>query len=43
MAERHSEKRPGMTWLEMDVLDMSFADGEFDLVVDKGMPFPGRG
>ncbi|ODO07656.1 hypothetical protein L198_01237 [Cryptococcus wingfieldii CBS 7118] len=36
MRERHSEARPEMTWLEMDILNLQFADDEFDLVVDKG-------
>lgn len=36
MSERHSELRPKMTWLEMDVLDLQYGDGEFDIVVDKG-------
>ncbi|WVQ81672.1 hypothetical protein IAT38_003797 [Cryptococcus sp. DSM 104549] len=36
MKERHAEKRPLMTWQEMDVLNLEFAEDEFDLVVDKG-------
>ncbi len=32
-----------MTWLEMDVLDLDFGDGEFDLVVDKGKLVISRG
>jgi hypothetical protein len=35
MAARHTS-RPEMQWLEMDVLDLQFGEGEFDLVVDKG-------
>lgn len=35
MSERHSEQRPEMTWLEMDILDLKFGE-EFDIVVDKG-------
>jgi hypothetical protein len=36
MAERHAE-RFEMKWLEMDVLDLTFGEGEFDLVIDKGV------
>ncbi|OXB33709.1 hypothetical protein J007_06636 [Cryptococcus neoformans] len=36
MQERHVEKRPEMTWLEMDVMDLKFGENEFDLVIDKG-------
>lgn len=36
MAARHQELRPEMKWLEMDVLDLKFNEGDFDLVVDKG-------
>ncbi|CAD6582916.1 MAG: hypothetical protein TREMPRED_003416 [Tremellales sp. Tagirdzhanova-0007] len=36
MKGRHSELRPEMTWLEMDVLDLVFEKEQFDLVVDKG-------
>ena len=36
MTQRHGEARPKMTWLEMDVMNLTFGDGEFDLVVDKG-------
>jgi len=35
MAERHSEARPGMEWVVMDILDLKFGE-EFDIVVDKG-------
>jgi hypothetical protein len=35
MSARHAE-RTGMQWLEMDVLDLAFGEGEFDLVIDKG-------
>jgi hypothetical protein len=28
-----------MEWLEMDVLNMSFDDESFDLVIDKGEPY----
>ncbi|KAL1406245.1 hypothetical protein Q8F55_007939 [Vanrija albida] len=34
MKVRH-EGRPGMEWLEMDIMDLKFGE-EFDLVVDKG-------
>lgn len=36
MQSRHEGERPGMSWLEMDVLDLQFGEGEFDLLVDKG-------
>lgn len=36
MSARHQELRPEMKWLEMDVLDLKFEEGDFDLVVDKG-------
>ncbi|AFR98749.2 hypothetical protein CNAG_06520 [Cryptococcus neoformans var. grubii H99] len=36
MQERHVEKRPEMTWLEMDVMNLKFGENEFDLVIDKG-------
>lgn len=36
MIQRHGEARPEMEWLEMDVMDLTFGDGEFDIVVDKG-------
>ncbi|KIR57496.1 hypothetical protein I314_06732 [Cryptococcus bacillisporus CA1873] len=36
MQERHAEKRPEMTWLEMDVMDLKFRENEFDLIIDKG-------
>lgn len=36
MQERHAEKRPEMTWLEMDVMDLKFGENEFDLIIDKG-------
>lgn len=35
MREKHAS-REGMTWLEMDVLDLKFDADEFDLVLDKG-------
>lgn len=43
MKQRHAS-RPGMEWLEMDVLDLKLEE-EFDLVIDKGkvvrlLPFP---
>lgn len=40
MQERHVEKRPEMTWLEMDVMDLKFGENEFDLVIDKGWFIP---
>jgi hypothetical protein len=36
MTQRHGEARPKMTWLEMDVMNLTFGDEEFDMVVDKG-------
>lgn len=39
MRERHTS-REKMEWLEMDVLNMSFEDESFDLVIDKGEPYP---
>ena len=36
MKERHTS-RERMQWLEMDILDLRFEDGSFDLVIDKGM------
>lgn len=36
MKEKHVA-REGMTWLEMDVLDLKFGEDEFDLVLDKGL------
>ncbi|KAJ6530078.1 S-adenosyl-L-methionine-dependent methyltransferase [Mycena vulgaris] len=36
MQARHGELRPKMQWLEMDVRDLKFADGEFDVAIDKG-------
>ncbi|KAK8847341.1 hypothetical protein IAR55_005198 [Kwoniella newhampshirensis] len=38
MKQRHAS-RDHMTWQEMDVLDLKFDEGEFDLVVDKGDPW----
>lgn len=35
MKEKHAS-REGMTWVEMDVLDLKYDEGEFDLVLDKG-------
>jgi ubiquinone/menaquinone biosynthesis C-methylase UbiE len=35
MKERHTS-RDKMQWLEMDILDLQFEDGSFDLVIDKG-------
>lgn len=39
MKEKHAS-REGMTWLEMDVLDLQFGEDEFDLVLDKGQSQP---
>jgi ubiquinone/menaquinone biosynthesis C-methylase UbiE len=35
MIGKHAEKRPGMTWLEMDIRDLKFEDEAFDVVIDK--------
>ncbi|KAJ7117445.1 hypothetical protein C8R44DRAFT_790733 [Mycena epipterygia] len=35
MRARHSVLRPEMEWLEMDVRDLQFADGSFDVAIDK--------
>lgn len=35
MQQMHQEKRPNMTWLVMDMTAMTFADEEFDVVIDK--------
>jgi ubiquinone/menaquinone biosynthesis C-methylase UbiE len=35
MIGKHAEKRPGMTWLEMDIRDLKFEDESFDVVIDK--------
>ncbi|KAL9713577.1 hypothetical protein Ac2012v2_003188 [Leucoagaricus gongylophorus] len=36
MKQRHKQIRPEMEWHEMDVRDLQFADGTFDVAVDKG-------
>ncbi|KAJ7625681.1 S-adenosyl-L-methionine-dependent methyltransferase [Roridomyces roridus] len=36
MSRRHTEKRPRMEWLEMDVRDLRFPDQSFDIAIDKG-------
>jgi SAM-dependent methyltransferase len=35
MAAKYSTEKPGMQWLEMNMLDLKFEDGSFDLVIDK--------
>ncbi|KAJ7181096.1 hypothetical protein C8R46DRAFT_1159576 [Mycena filopes] len=35
MRRRHEGARPGMQWLEMDVRDLEFEDGSFDVAIDK--------
>lgn len=36
MRKKHGEARPEMEWLEMDVRDLKFEDGTFDVAIDKG-------
>jgi len=36
MSRRHASIRPEMKWYEMDVRNLSFADGSFDVAIDKG-------
>jgi len=36
MQQRHSQVRPEMKWLEMDVRNLSFQDDSFDVAIDKG-------
>ncbi|GHJ90055.1 hypothetical protein NliqN6_6457 [Naganishia liquefaciens] len=36
MRARHAELRPDMQWLEMDIRDLKFNEGDFDVVLDKG-------
>ncbi|KAI0258932.1 S-adenosyl-L-methionine-dependent methyltransferase [Gloeopeniophorella convolvens] len=36
MRARHQEARPEMEWHEMDIRDLKFEDGSFDVAVDKG-------
>lgn len=36
MLRRHARARPEMRWRVMDMTDMQFADGSFDVVLDKG-------
>lgn len=36
MRARHATARPAMTWLEMDIRDLKFTEGDFDVVLDKG-------
>jgi len=35
MAERNKKLRPNMKWDVMDVRDLKYDDGAFDLIVDK--------
>jgi hypothetical protein len=36
MRARHAERRPDMRWEEMDIRDLKFNEGDFDIVLDKG-------
>ncbi|KAF8889315.1 S-adenosyl-L-methionine-dependent methyltransferase [Infundibulicybe gibba] len=36
MRQRHEVARPGLEWREMDVRDLRFDDGSFDVAIDKG-------
>ncbi|XP_064615984.1 LOW QUALITY PROTEIN: eEF1A lysine and N-terminal methyltransferase-like [Liolophura sinensis] len=36
MTDKNREKRPDMKWVKMDMSQMSFADGQFSAVLDKG-------
>lgn len=36
MRARHATIRPDMQWLEMDIRDLKFQEGDFDVVLDKG-------
>uniref|UniRef100_A0A804RI61 Methyltransferase type 11 domain-containing protein n=1 Tax=Zea mays TaxID=4577 RepID=A0A804RI61_MAIZE len=36
MLRRHARARPEMRWRVMDMTDMQFADGSFDVILDKG-------
>lgn len=36
MKEKHAASRPGMDWLEMDIRDLKFDAGSFDVALDKG-------
>ncbi|KAK3142838.1 hypothetical protein QOZ80_4BG0352350 [Eleusine coracana subsp. coracana] len=36
MLRRHARARPEMRWRVMDMTDMQFTDGSFDIILDKG-------
>eukprot|EP01018_Ginkgo_biloba_P035512 Gb_15125 [translate_table: standard] len=36
MLRKHLRSRPGMLWRVMDMTNMQFSDGSFDIVLDKG-------
>ena len=35
MVETHAASRPEMLWVKMDMCDMTFSDGAFDVIIDK--------
>ena len=36
MSARNKKKRPEMSFVKMDVLQMTYEDGSFDCIIDKG-------
>lgn len=36
MSARNAEKRPEMKWVVMDIMDLKYDTGSFDIVLDKG-------
>jgi len=37
MAKEYSQEMPEMTWMAMDVRDLKYEDGAFDIVIDKAL------